>query len=766
MDWFEQLPKGWQRERQENFNKITTGSPTSVDMVSDSWTSTLREMPELFGGATGDESSEDHALKIQLQDMKKMESLRLRIENVVKDKKTAEALKPWYNLYCKRPCFHDEYLEAFNKPNVELIDSAGAGVEAVTERGIIVQGKEYPVDCIIYATGYEWGGNYDAGNSKINIEGRNGQTLVEKFKDGPLLVHGCWIRGFPNLSLLSWTQAGTTANGTTTMIKMTEHMIYLQKEFRKRQIRSIEPGQNMEDIWDKQITKSLTPESADGIDSLTDDDANVSLETDSLHVRRAILDIFWTSNELWSNIVDKEQFLASKVGGQASEYYSPSLEDAMLACGSRNSTSSVIRKAGRIYVNRAKEGLLTQVETLSIAAIQKLLLVSNFEAGDGYHRIGWTYCGIALQMLFDLGIHEDCSVLVAQGHLTIREAACRRRLLLSAFLYDTIWAWFMGRPRSVPVSSVILAHSNHSEDLQCDTSALILDAWVDLCILMAEAGDILNLSVSLDDPVVERLSQIYTSVDRLLDTLPDDLAWHSSEMSPLHPSAYGLHTQISAFKMLLLRLPTRSRHPMNSFDIIEKNRVTLKGFTSETSDAAIYENAVRIVRLVHLLIQVHGIEQIVPTILDNIYIAAIILIQHISNAQQLRTQESLSAIENDKNLLDILSKTLAGAEKHYRMTAVLGKNLCSIVRGMNLAGLFRSDNGDEENVTDQSASAGSELAPDQTQHPSDVENPILASDDHFMNSSAFEFTPNLMTGIEQYQGATTDAFPWPLSPVV
>lgn len=254
MDWYEKLPEGWQRERQDNFNQITSGVGAQTDMVSDGWTTTLRELPGFASSTTGGvETPEERALKVQIADMQKMESLRRRIESVVKDENTAERLKPWYNLFCKRPCFHDEYLEAFNKPSVELIDSKGAGVESITEHGIVIQGVEYPVDCIIYATGYEWGGVFEPGSSKLNVIGRNGQSIFDKFSDGALLVHAYSVRGFPNLSLLGFTQAGVSPNATTTILEIVEHQAYLIKEFKERGIKCVEPSKEMEDAWLQEI---------------------------------------------------------------------------------------------------------------------------------------------------------------------------------------------------------------------------------------------------------------------------------------------------------------------------------------------------------------------------------------------------------------------------------------------------------------------------------------------------------------------------------
>ena len=89
-----------------------------------------------------------------------MEQIRARVDAIVKDPATAEALKPWYRQFCKRPCFHDEYLPTFNRPNVTLVDTEGQGVERITETGVVVDGDEYELDCLIYATGFEVGTDY------------------------------------------------------------------------------------------------------------------------------------------------------------------------------------------------------------------------------------------------------------------------------------------------------------------------------------------------------------------------------------------------------------------------------------------------------------------------------------------------------------------------------------------------------------------------------------------------------------------------------
>jgi hypothetical protein len=139
-------------------------------------------------------------------------------------------------------------------------------------------------------------------------------------------------------------------------------------------------------------------------------EAELTIDIDSPHVQKTILDSFWKSDQLWSNVVNKDLFMTHRAMGGSSEYYSISLEDAMLACGSRNSTSNTIRQIGRRFLDRAKQGLLKQLESPTISTIQGFLLLSNFEAGIGRNRVGWTYCGkdeIRLHNLLLLIVHRN-----------------------------------------------------------------------------------------------------------------------------------------------------------------------------------------------------------------------------------------------------------------------------------------------------------------------------------------------------------------------
>jgi cyclohexanone monooxygenase len=160
-DWFQNQEPGWHQKRMDNFNLLVSGGVAEEDLVNDGWTEIIRNL--LFMVKSEDEpdlSPEALMEKMELADFQKMESIRHRVEEIVADPETAEHLKPYYRQFCKRPCFHDDYLPTFNRNNVTLVDTDGHGVERITEKGVVVDGKEYEVDCIVFGTGFEVGTGY------------------------------------------------------------------------------------------------------------------------------------------------------------------------------------------------------------------------------------------------------------------------------------------------------------------------------------------------------------------------------------------------------------------------------------------------------------------------------------------------------------------------------------------------------------------------------------------------------------------------------
>ncbi len=243
--WAKSLPPGWQQARMDNFNALVSGVPQDVDLVDDGWTDIIGNLLTMMRKGEG---GGDLAETLQLADFKKMEQVRARAEQVVKDKATAEALKPYYNQFCKRPCFHDEYLDTFNRPNVHLIDTNGQGVERITEKGIVANGKEYELDCLIYATGFEVGTSYTR-RSGYELYGRGGQSLTEKWAEGVSTLHGMHTHGFPNVFIISNTQSGFTANYPHMLNEQSKHVSYIIKQGLDRQARKIEATPEAEQAW-------------------------------------------------------------------------------------------------------------------------------------------------------------------------------------------------------------------------------------------------------------------------------------------------------------------------------------------------------------------------------------------------------------------------------------------------------------------------------------------------------------------------------------
>ena len=203
-EWFGELEPGWQEEWKRNFTILQTGGFTDVDLVKDGWTDISQRIRDK-AIENGDFSPEGLEQAYYDSDDEKMAEIRARVDEIVGDPDTAAALKPWYRQLCKRPCFHDEYLQAFNNPNVHLVDTDGKGVERIDATGVWVDGVHHEVDCIIYASGFEVGTDY-ARRSGFDVTGRDGLLLSDKWADGMLSLHGVHVHGFPNMFVVSPTQ--------------------------------------------------------------------------------------------------------------------------------------------------------------------------------------------------------------------------------------------------------------------------------------------------------------------------------------------------------------------------------------------------------------------------------------------------------------------------------------------------------------------------------------------------------------------------------
>ncbi len=283
-DWITTQAPGWQDRRRTNFESLMSGVPVTEDLVGDGWTEAFRDLfgrlreqapPKwrlalwaaqgLFSPRRRERGLKqylidramvymDAAKKMELADFEKMEKIRARADSVVQDQSVAESLKPYYRQFCKRPCFHDEYLQTFNRDNVTLVDTEGRGVEAFTEKGVVVAGREYEVDCIIFATGFEVGTDYSR-RCGYAVVGVDGLTVSEKWQDGMATFHGLHARGFPNSFFFGPIQSGFTATFTFALDENAIQTAYIIEQLKVRGLTRVEASNAAEKKWVETVVK-------------------------------------------------------------------------------------------------------------------------------------------------------------------------------------------------------------------------------------------------------------------------------------------------------------------------------------------------------------------------------------------------------------------------------------------------------------------------------------------------------------------------------
>jgi cyclohexanone monooxygenase len=251
-EWVKTLKPGWHRHRMDNFNALVSGVPQPEDLVHDGWTDLIGKL--LLGlrqGRSTDLSPEGIGRAVELADFEKMQEIRARVDSIVRDPETTAALKPYYRQFCKRPCFHNEYLATFNRPNVTLVDTQGRGVERITKKGVVVYGREYEVDCLIYASGFEVGTSYSR-RAGLELYGRGGQSLTKRWADGIRTLHGMHVRGFPNCFIMSNPQAGFTASYPHLLDEQAKHLAYVIQTGIEKAVRTVEATDEGEARWVQQ----------------------------------------------------------------------------------------------------------------------------------------------------------------------------------------------------------------------------------------------------------------------------------------------------------------------------------------------------------------------------------------------------------------------------------------------------------------------------------------------------------------------------------
>ncbi len=246
---------GWQRSRMDSFSGVMAGAAVE-DLVDDGWTRDWRQVvsPRVTPGM----SRHDIARQVEECDFAIMDAHRERVSTIVRDPDTAEMLKPYYRYACKRPCFHDEFLPTFNRPNVTLVSCPG-GIERVTSEGLVVDGTLFELDCIVYATGFEPESTPFPQRAGHQITGRDGMTLAAKFAAGPRTLHGVMTRGFPNLFIMPapFQQAAGSPNYTHVAVEGAEHIAATIAALHQRGVQVADVSAQAEQAWVDEIVSAF-----------------------------------------------------------------------------------------------------------------------------------------------------------------------------------------------------------------------------------------------------------------------------------------------------------------------------------------------------------------------------------------------------------------------------------------------------------------------------------------------------------------------------
>ena len=250
-EWFAGIATpGWQQRWLENFTANQAGGTAEVDLVKDGWTDlNLRIRAKVIQLPKEQRTPPNMLAAYEDSDFEKMEEIRARIDVIVDDRETAAKLKAWYRQLCKRPCFHDSYLQAFNTPGTHLVDTDGKGVEKITENGVVVAGREYQLDCIIYASGFEVGTEYKR-RSGFDMTGRGGAKLSEYWSSGMRTKHGIHVHGFPNAFFVQPTQgANLISNVPHNLTEAARTIAMMVSHARMVGAREVEVTREAEDRW-------------------------------------------------------------------------------------------------------------------------------------------------------------------------------------------------------------------------------------------------------------------------------------------------------------------------------------------------------------------------------------------------------------------------------------------------------------------------------------------------------------------------------------
>ncbi|OAL56030.1 hypothetical protein IQ07DRAFT_583454 [Pyrenochaeta sp. DS3sAY3a] len=405
----------------------------------------------------------------------------------------------------------------------------------------------------------------------------------------------------------------------------------------------------------------------------------VQLQAHSPQLKAVLIRSYWRWQPLSITVIHQKSFLSHRNHGSRSQYYSKFLEFALLACGTRLSTSKDVRALGPEYAKLAyAEYISPELDNSNVATLQGLLLLSDFEMSQSRDRVGWLHCGMACRLIFDLGLHDaDMTSKGFVGSATEFDAF-RGTLLTACLVYERLWCLYLGRPSCVTAS--MLRIPPPTQDASRDA---MVDAWLGLCEPMSEITSILNSSQPMGISASRRLVELDDQLKAWASELPLSLKYKENDAWDMEASAYGLHMQYFRVRILLHRGHRTRSSRKRKADEIDLEPVTLHGWSTEKSKAVIYSDATSIARLGLAYKQIYGTENTPSIMLDNLYAAARILIIPF-----LRSPERSRENDVDTQWLRSLDEMLEALRTHFPIVARMRKTLSRLLQGTRLSHLF------------------------------------------------------------------------------
>lgn len=285
---------------------------------------------------------------------------------------------------------------------------------------------------------------------------------------------------------------------------------------------------------------------------------------------------------------------------------------------------------------------------------------------------------MATRIIFDLGLHGSCSALVAQGRLTLADKVSRHLLFLGAYVYDTLWGLYLGRPNGIQ-TSILKAAQSRGDNMNWSIP-ISLEAWVGLSTEISEATEVLNNNaVPLTQSAVEHLSKLDGRISRRLERLPSALTFPADQISELAVDAYGLQIQLRGIRIVLHKRLSQTITANAGAALAPENPSLAR------SRAIMHDSAVMIAQLTWTYQRIFGIEKVITVMLDNMFVAAALLVTHVLNAQR---NDPTQATESDLMWLHCLSDMFQRAKRHYPVTTRMLSTLSSLVNGTSMTGIF------------------------------------------------------------------------------